>query len=271
MKFSQKWGMLPPLGVVVMHIRQNIDAMSDADIAKFQRAITHALTINDNRGYIHFAGMHGWPFEFCKHGNLLFLPWHRAYLYMFELSLRDLSGDVALPWWDWTSEESRQFGIPHAYADAHGGLANAPVPLDRVTLARFKSEEPWVLDFSGSVPRTLRNPDPPANLPTAAAVEAVLTAPTFADFSTRLEDIHDSIHVWFKTTMASVPLAAFDPIFWAHHAMIDRIWYRWQMLHPGANVPAKMSSRALEGFPLTVSEVLDIASLGYDYSIGVVS
>ena len=32
--------------------------------------------------------------------------------------------------------------------------------------------------------------------------------------------------------MASVPTAAFDPIFWVHHANIDRLWTRWACL-PG--------------------------------------
>ena len=40
-------------------------------------------------------------------GNLqvcpLFLPWHRAYLYFFELALQDQdpAHAVTLPWWDW--------------------------------------------------------------------------------------------------------------------------------------------------------------------------
>jgi tyrosinase len=254
-----------------MHIRQNIETMPDADIAKFQGAITHALTINDNRGYMHFAKMHGWPLNFCKHGSPLFLPWHRGYLYMLELSLRDLSGDIALPWWDWTSNESHLTGVPAAYADAAGGLASAPVPLDQQTLAIVQQRAPWSLDLGGAVPMTIRNPDLASKLPDATLVEDVLTAPTFEDFTIRLEDIHNNVHGWFQGTMAIVPLAAFDPIFWAHHAMIDRLWYRWQMLHPGAGVPTEIASSALEGFSLTVPQVLNIADLGYDYATGVIA
>jgi hypothetical protein len=50
-----------------MHIRQNIDTMPDASIAKYQSAITRAVTINDNRGYRHVAGMHGLSQNLCKH------------------------------------------------------------------------------------------------------------------------------------------------------------------------------------------------------------
>jgi tyrosinase len=257
--------------MTVMHIRQNIDTMSDADIAKYRGAIAAALAISDNRGYNHFAGMHGWPLGFCKHHQLLFLPWHRAYLYMLELSLRDMSGDIALPWWDWSSDLSHQQGLPAAFTDTQGGLASVPVPLDPQILAAVQQQAPWSMDLSGAVPRTIRNPDPADSLPTAAAVDDVLTAPTFADFTQRLEDIHDKIHGWFKGSMSIVPFAAFDPIFWAHHSMIDRLWYRWQLQHPGIGVPAEIANSALEGFPLTVPQVLDIATLGYDYATGVVS
>lgn len=254
-----------------MHIRQNIDTMSDASIAKYQGAITRAVAINDNRGYRHFAGMHGWSQNLCKHHVMLFLPWHRAYLYMFELSLQDIAGDVALPWWDWSSADSHQHGLPEAFTSSQGGLASAPVPLDPQTLQAVQQQVPWALDLGGAIPRTIRDPDPAGSLPTAAAVEDVLDAPTYADFTTRLEDIHDGIHGWFKGTMSIVPFAAFDPIFWAHHTMIDRLWYKWQMRHPGVGVPAEIANSALEGFPLTVPQVLDIATLGYDYATGVVS
>ncbi len=38
----------------------------------------------------------------------MFLPWHRAYLYFFELALQDRVPEVAIPWWDWTSASAHQ-------------------------------------------------------------------------------------------------------------------------------------------------------------------
>ena len=65
-------------------------------------------------------------------------------------------------------------------------------------------------------------------------LEAVLNAPNFVDFSNRLESsAHNLVHVWTGGTMAQVPIAGFDPIFWAHHTMIDRLWSLWQLRHPG--------------------------------------
>jgi tyrosinase len=66
--------------------------------------------------------------------------------------------------------------------------------------------------------------------------------------------------------MESIATAAYDPIFWAHHCMIDRLWYLWQLRHPGASVPARLRHRALAPFPITVRETLEVTALGYDYA-----
>ena len=71
--------------------------------------------------------------------------------------------------------------------------------------------------------------------------------------------------------MSIVPIAAFDPIFFAHHTFIDRLWYLWQLRNPNGGVGTVRPDQALEGFPLTVSQVLDIHQLGYDYATKVVS
>ncbi|KAF2740941.1 Di-copper centre-containing protein [Polyplosphaeria fusca] len=48
-----------------------------------------------------------------------------------------------------------------------------------------------------------------------------------------LEDCHNSIHVATGGggNMGSVPIAAFDPIFWLHHCNIDRLFAIWQALN----------------------------------------
>jgi tyrosinase len=66
--------------------------------------------------------------------------------------------------------------------------------------------------------------------------------------------------------MSIVPIAAFDPIFFAHHAMIDRLWYLWQLRNPNAGVGTLSLGQALPGTSLTVGQVLDISKLGYDYA-----
>ena len=56
-----------------------------------------------------------------------------------------------------------------------------------------------------------------------------------------------------------------DPLFWLHHANIDRLWVSWQQTH--ASKPK--GSTVLQPPPLfgvKVSSQLDIAALGYSYA-----
>jgi tyrosinase len=88
---------------------------------------------------------------------------------------------------------------------------------------------------------------------------------SFSDFTTQIEDVHNAVHGWTGGTMGIIPWAAYDPIFWAHHANIDRLWRIWQLRHP-QNFPTSFLNRALPPFPLTVAQTLNIKTLGYDYA-----
>jgi tyrosinase len=56
-----------------------------------------------------------------------------------------------------------------------------------------------------------------------------------------LEDIHNEIHdkVGGNGHMAALEVAAFDPVFWLHHANVDRLWAIWQDLNPGSQLEAR--------------------------------
>ena len=106
-------------------------------------------------------------------------------------------------------------------------------------------------------------------LPTSDDVNNVLLASDFLDFSAQVEDLHNTVHVWTggpEGHMGRIPFAAFDPIFWAHHAMIDRIWRLWQLQHPGSLPPFSLLDDALPPFRMTVRQTLDVTALGYDYA-----
>lgn len=254
--------------------RQNIDALSSADLQQFRAGIAKALSISDNRGYEYFAGMHGIPQNLCHHHDNLFLPWHRAYLYTLELSFRDLYPGFTLAYWDWTSPPAQAQGLPSAYTDPTDSagqpnpLLTAPANIPQAQIAQLQNDPQasHSLDFSVSPPMTVREPDQPSGLPTADQLQQIIqTSNTFLDFSRRLEDVHDGVHGWVGGTMSMIPTAAYDPVFWAHHTMIDRAWYLWQVAHPGATVPSSLLHSALRGFTLTVADTLDINHLGYEY------
>jgi tyrosinase len=232
--------------------------LSPAQLQTLRAAFASAEAISDDRGFGYWAGIHGLPLPmYCQHGTRLFLPWHRAYLYFFELALRDLVPDAALAWWDWSSTDSHTTGIPAAYATPKAGTG--PNSL-------YQTVVPQVARQSGKPTRTARAPAPPSALPSQQDVQAVLALSDFLDFQSQLEEIHNKIHLWVGGTMGEIPWAAYDPIFFAHHAMIDRIWRLWQTRHPTPHLPAGLLEQALPPFPLTVAQTLDVNGLGYDYA-----
>jgi tyrosinase len=67
--------------------------------------------------------------------------------------------------------------------------------------------------------------------------------------------------------MGDVAYAAFDPVFWAHHCMIDRLWWLWQQDNKINAVPtAGWEDIVLEPFNLTVRDTLVANALGYEYA-----
>jgi tyrosinase len=237
-------------------------------VATHMTALSNALAqiqaLNDNRGYNHIAGFHGAPNWYCWHHQFsrrtpvqarLFLPWHRAYLWWLEQALQDRVATAALPWWDWT----RTRHIPAAYSPRriegkpnplHSSRARVPranPPINRQT-RRQPGATPWV------------------SLPTPAEVTDILSDNDWPSFSDRLEDLHDRVHGWVGGDMADVTTAAYDPIFFAHHCMIDRLWYLWQVRHGNSRIPPDLLDLSLIPFGKTFRDVLDVQRLGYEYA-----
>lgn len=52
-----------------------------------------------------------------------------------------------------------------------------------------------------------------------------------------LESLHDNVHAMLGGSdghMTIVPFSAFDPVFVLHHAMVDRLYALWQVMHPNS-------------------------------------
>ena len=229
----------------------NTTALADA-YAKMQ-----ARQEGDNRSWMFWAEYHGYDrFDCWHHSSVgsqgfpydLFLPWHRAFLLLFEKTVIAANSGAVLPWWDWTSAASHASGIPASFKNT-ASLTSGPVPPALRT----------------NPPRTRRSSGSPSSLPTAAEIESLLKLTSFDDFSTQVQGQHDRVHGWVGGDMGIVAQSAFDPIFWSHHCMIDRLWYLWQVRHGVGNIPPSYLSRTLAPFPLRVKDVLDIRQLGYSY------
>jgi tyrosinase len=117
----------------IADIQADYDAGNKKELEDLMRAWKgiKELGPNDFNAFFKIGGFHGEPFRgpgaqtsawwggYCQHGTVLFPTWHRAYLYRLEEALRRIPGcaSVTMPFWDETSEWSRQNGIPRALTD----------------------------------------------------------------------------------------------------------------------------------------------------------
>ena len=249
-----------------MVYRLRVDATNLPHMTTFRTSMAALQSRLDNRGFNHIAGFHGAPGWYCWHHQnnprtslqaRLFLPWHRAYLWWLEQAMRDIDDSVALPWWDWTRDRQ----IPDAY---HAGSVDGqPNPL-----RRFRMRIPATSNNPAINRNTRRAPgsNPFGRLPTAQEIDEVLEQPDWASFSDALQNLHDLVHVWIAADMSDPTTAGFDPIFHAHHCMIDRVWYLWQIEWGNGGIPSGLLSLPLQPFGKTVEDVLDAQTLGYEYA-----
>ncbi len=240
-------------------VRPNTSELTPQQVRTLRQAFAAVLADGE---YARIAGIYA---PYSQHHTALFLPWHRAYLGLLEGALRRAAGDAAIPAWDWWNEP----GLPAAFApDVADGQANplyaAGIPPEVVREVQARGTGPDDPDAA----RTTRAPGlGRVPLPTPGSLQSALSAASFTDFATRIEAIHDQLHVWVGGTSADVTRGAYDPISWPLAASIDQAWSAWQVRHPGA-MPDNLLSVRLEpeSLGVTVGGVLDTTRLGYRYA-----
>lgn len=262
-------------------------------LAKFEGAVKEmqdrsASNPNDPKGWLANANMHR---DFCSlsptnpaqiHFCWWFLAWHRAYISVTERKIREISGDASFtyPYWNWSSDRL----IPAAYARVGSSLANA------VRLTR--SIPPGLTD--GEVGY---RPDDPVlkKLGVVGLGSKTFEAKTGADIPFSFGGIarpnpnnafannaiegtpHGPVHnyVGGGGDMSDFATAGRDPIFFAHHGNLDRLWETWRAMpgnkgtEPTVDAFKKHSFifKWLDGAPIEVpmSDILDTTKLGYTY------
>ena len=220
------------------------------------------------------------------HGCWWFLPWHRAFLAVTEWKLRALSGDqtLALPYWNWSTDRR----IPAAFARPGSALADAvrytpdrdlrAVEVDHLPFDPVRA----ALGVAALEARsfTARTPDAiPASF-------GGIAKPNAAGWHgrSRMETVpHNAIHNFVGGEaadgsvgdMTELAGAAFDPIFFAHHGNLDRLWEIWRQ--DSARKATEPADRDFTGkrflFPwldgtivaVPMADVLDTRRLGYAY------
>lgn len=210
-----------------MRLRNNTMNLSLGEADRLAQAFENLKFVRPFN-YDYWASLH----QACPHKSALFLPWHRAYIYEFETALQQASNGrrITLPYWDWVTDPK----LPPIVTDPKS-------PLYR---ERYTDEQRATMNLQ---------------LPTAAQIAEVQATPTFTDYGGRgcvgagqaggvLEDRHGLVHFWVGPEMAEPRKAATDPVFWFHHANVDRLWAEWQRTH-ATDLPFECLEHDLPAIP----------------------
>jgi len=212
--------------------RKPVSALSATEITELQTAFNklRALPQGDPRTWYMQADIHALLCDSCNgvsmqiHNSWNFLPWHRAYLYFYERILGSLAMNIntfRIPFWDW--ENNRSIPLPYL-APTPGGLALYDTSRDPAMAA------------GGDLPPT------DGSMARIMNLMGISDFPIFGGTSTiggSLEqDPHNVIHDDLGNPtnsyedMGVLGYAARDPIFFAHHCNIDKIWWEWNTNFP---------------------------------------
>ena len=146
----------------------------------------------------------------CPHGVSYFMAWHRGFIHRFEAKLREMSGDsaLALPYWNYYDTPA----IPPEFLDSTSPLYRGDRTGTDVTGALSYDA------FADTVVRFQRGK--------SHAFETITESRP-----------HNLVHNLIGGAMSSIRISPRDPLFWVHHANIDRLWVAWLKAGGGRKEP----------------------------------
>ncbi|PNX58190.1 polyphenol oxidase, partial [Trifolium pratense] len=214
-----------------------------------------ALPDDDPRSFTQQANIHcaycvggytqeGYPgLELSVHKSWLFLPFHRWYLYFYERILGSLINDptFAIPFWNFDAPDGMQ--IPSIYTKPNSSLYDCK--------RDPKHQPPTLIDLAFNRNNPNPNPSVETNLSTMynTMFSNGATSIQFHGSPYRAGDQpdpgagsienspHNPIHVWCgdpgqpnREDMGHFYSSGRDPLFYALHANVDRLWSIWKTL-----------------------------------------
>lgn len=229
-----------------MVIRKNTNAMTTQEKARFVSVLSQLISApEDPNPYGNHVSYHREHHLYRMHpqsgpeGVQRFLPWHRVFLLKTEKMGQEIDEEFFIPYWDWRTEQE--------------------VP---AWLVNFRP----IIRIPGDDIAVVRNPPRlGVSLPTSTAIDGVNHATTFTDFTFRIDPPHGAVHNWANGTLSNFNDSPCDPLFWLHHAMLDKVWAEWQATHANQNPSLEGKWRVMTPWTEDVDQVLNIENLGYQY------
>jgi tyrosinase len=205
---------------VMVRIRKNANTLPAPERDRFLAALG-TLNARGQGAYKDFRDMHVRATTGEMHGNVGFLPWHRAFILDLERALQAIDPTVAIPYWRFDQP------APKVLTRDFMGEPNGSGPV------RFKpghALEQWVTDGQSGITR-----DPEFDLNDPANINndeqaTIALGNNYRGFSEMEGDPHGNAHTSFSadSPISAIRTAVRDPLFFMLHANVDRLWAKWQ-------------------------------------------
>lgn len=254
--------------VVGATTREDQAALSPEKQVAFRNAIDQLVADGKYLALIqvHMNMSHNMHGTMGEVGLYRFLPWHRRYLVEFEQELQrvdkvlrpGVTEDLGIPYWRWQD----------------------PFPT-------------WLVNFlpandpiRGIPPQPRKNASPPdkANRDdfdiivnhfliqnTGLTGENEYTKFTYGiegwgrrPDGTKLP-AHNHGHSWIGGIMNNTRTSPTDPMFWLHHAEVDRLWQIWRQANSTPTPGLTGAQRIMDPWVESYDDLTEISALGYAY------
>lgn len=196
-------------------------------------AAMRALPASDPRSLVAQQNVHAWYCATCAgmaqdiHFHWTFFVWHRMFLYFHERILGLLVKDTTLrlPYWDW--ENAARQNLPSQYYSGSLNDTTRDLQPGHSVQRTLSCCNNWFINLVTTVPTEIGETFTQMGGDAATAGD-VEVGP------------HGYVHMSVggaNGDMGNLELAAGDPIFFAHHSNIDRLWYSWEKVAGNTNPP----------------------------------
>ncbi|KAH7441844.1 hypothetical protein KP509_03G057800 [Ceratopteris richardii] len=250
----------------IIRVRRTSHSADDKYASKLARAysLMKELPAEDPRSFVQQANIHcaycnsvysqmNSSERFQAHHSWLFFPFHRWYLYFHERILAKLLGDDTFSLTFWNYDHPNSTDIPWLYSAALSPYFALCTALRDASIDHPSSTA--ALDYSIDTDARSRNVQLSENdnVMYRSLIRDATTAEEFFGFPLRPGETqmsqmgagtvelkpHNTVHGWLGNKssvgwkdMGTFYAAANDPLFYAHHAQLDRLWEVWKSI-PG--------------------------------------
>lgn len=253
--------------------------MSDLSTSEWNDYVDAVTKLHDQAAsgeeniYDSFIRSHGVD-EFQWHGGQYFLPAHRQMLWEFESALQKIKPGITIPYYDWSINNDK-WTFDNIWGRV-GGANGGPIP--NKPFSGWRSPLPnehVVTRVMVANSATNGIGEQSADLESRAALDTAIsrTDASFEEFANYVEVVHGLPHIEIGGDMSNGFYSPSDPVFYLHHAFVDKIWRDWQLagaqnkfggFHRGTPVSINERMRPLR-WGRTVAQIMGSISTCVEY------